>query len=359
MALADRLATVGQMAGLAAVGITSADPLLNARQQLNQRVADGLHADMVFTFARPEQSTSPARLLPDAASVVVGAWPYRSAAPAQPPKAEHGEVARYQWLDHYGALRGALKEVAQELKREGWRARVLADDNSLVDRAVAHRAGIGWYGKNANLLLPGLGSWFVLGSIITDAPLPTAAEPVADGCGPCTRCIPACPTDAIVAPGVIDARRCLAWLVQAPGDIPEEYRVAMGARIYGCDDCQTACPENRVVDRRDPPVKAPSGAVAVVELRGILVATDDQLLERFGRWWLPDRNPNVLRRNAIVALGNVGDPQDQSLLQLLSERKEQRADEMISRHAAWALTELSSRVGSSGERSESDGPELI
>jgi epoxyqueuosine reductase len=367
VALADRLVTVGQMAGLAAVGITSAEPLLDARQQINQRVAEGLHADMVFTFARPEQSTIPARLLPDAESVVVGAWPYRSAAPAQPPNAqplheqsppaEQGEVARYQWLDHYGALRGALKKVAQELKREGWRARVLADDNSLVDRAVAHRAGIGWFGKNANLLLPGLGSWFVLGSIITDAPLPTAAEPVADGCGSCTRCIPACPTDAIVAPGVIDARRCLAWLVQAPGDIPEEYRVAMGARIYGCDDCQTACPENRVVDRRDPPVAAPSAAVAVVELRSLLAATDDQLLERFGRWWLPDRNPNVLRRNAIVALGNVGDPHDRSLLQLLSERKEQTADAMLSRHAAWALLRLGSRVGSSGERSESDGPE--
>ena len=236
-ALADRLTIIGKAAGLASIGITTADPLLEARQQINQRVADGFHANMVFTFARPEQSTTPARLLPGACCVVVGAWPYRSAAPVHQTSdhglgSEQGEVARYQWLDHYGALRGALKEGARELKREGWRARVLADDNSLVDRAVAHRAGIGWFGKNANLLLPGLGSWFVLGSIITDAPLPTATEPVADGCGSCTRCIPACPTDAIVAPGVIDARRCLAWLVQAPGDIPEEFRpdvVAAGA----------------------------------------------------------------------------------------------------------------------------------
>jgi epoxyqueuosine reductase len=346
-ALADRLVTVGQSEGLAAVGITTVEPLVEARRHIQQRVADGLHAGMVFTFARPEQSTTPARLLPDAATIVVGAWPYRAASPTSQRESherntDEGEVARYQWVDHYGALRQALKQVAGELKRDGWRARVLADDNSLVDRAAAHRAGIGWFGKNANLLLPGRGSWFVLGSIITDAPLPTAAEPVADGCGSCTRCIPACPTDAIVAPGVIDARRCLAWLVQAPGDIPEEYRVAMGARIYGCDDCQTACPENRVLDRRDPPPPAATDAVSTVDLRSMLRFTDERLLHDFGRWWLPDRNPNVLRRNAVVALGNVGDPNDQSLRELLTEHAAQ-GDAMISRHVDWSVARLDQR----------------
>jgi epoxyqueuosine reductase len=341
-ALSERLAQVGRSEGLAAVGITTAAPLLDARQQIIHRVENGLHADMVFTFARPERSTTPARLLPGAASIVVGAWPYRAASPTSQNDTDHGEVARYQWEDHYGALRQALKQVAGELKRDGWRARVLADDNSLVDRAVAHRAGIGWFGKNANLLLPGLGSWFVLGSIITDAPLPTATEPVADGCGSCTRCIPACPTDAIVAPGVIDARRCLAWLVQAPGDIPEQYRVAMGARIYGCDDCQTACPENRVLDRRDPPKAAPPHAVSLVDLRSMLQSTDAKLLHDFGRWWIPDRNPNVLRRNAVVALGNIGDPNDQSLRELLVQQSV-RDDAMVSRHADWSLRRLDHR----------------
>jgi len=119
--------------------------------------------------------------------------------------------------------------------------RVVADDNALVDREAAYRAGLGWYGKNTNLLLPGKGSWYLLGSVVTDAPLP-AGRPMADGCGTCSRCLPACPTGAFIRPGVLDARRCLAWLVQAPGVFPAELRVALADRIYGGDSCQEVCP---------------------------------------------------------------------------------------------------------------------
>ena len=128
---------------------------------------------------------------------------------------------------------------------------MVADDNALVDREAAYRAGLGWYGKNANLLLPGEGSWFVLGSVVTDAPAAPPSRPrrCADGCGTCTRCLDGCPTGAIVAPGVVDARRCLAWLLQVEGAFPREHRVALGDRLYGCDDCQEVCPPNR---RRRP-----------------------------------------------------------------------------------------------------------
>src|SRR5207237_9752457 len=156
-----------------------------------------------------------------------------------------GVVARDARSDHYGALRAASGVLADELRAEGWKARVLCDDNALVDREAAFRAGLGWYGKNTNLLLPGRGSWFVLGSVVTDAPLEASATPVADGCGSCQRCLPACPTGALVAPGVLDARRCLAHLVQAPGSFPVELRAALGDRLYGCDDCQDACPEDQ------------------------------------------------------------------------------------------------------------------
>src|SRR5438105_6711215 len=139
--------------------------------------------------------------------------------------------------------------MARRLEVDGWRARVLADDNALVDREAARRAGLGWYGKNANVLLPGAGSWFVLGSVVTDAPLPPADHEVPDGCGSCTRCLDGCPTGAIVAPGVVDARRCLAWLVQQPGSFPVELRAALGDRIYGCDDCQEVCPPNHRAER--------------------------------------------------------------------------------------------------------------
>src|SRR5205807_8136934 len=181
-----------------------------------------------------------------AAALVVGARSYRRAPPAPPDgPGPLGRVAAYSWRDHYEPLRAALAVVAGRLTSEGWQAEVLVDDNRLVDREAAYRAGLGWYGKNTNLLLEGTGSWFVLGSVVTDAPLPATASPVFEGCGSCARCLPACPTGALVAPGVLDARRCLAHLVQAPGAFPVEFREALGDRLYGCDDCQEVCPPNR------------------------------------------------------------------------------------------------------------------
>src|SRR5204862_611113 len=159
-----------------------------------------------FTYRNPERSTDASRTVPNAAALVVGARAYP---PPHRARDRRARVAAYAAADHYDALRAALAAIAGALDSAGWRAKVLVDDNALVDREAAYRAGLGWYGKNANILLPGRGSWFVLGSVVTDAALPTAI-PVEDGCGSCARCIPACPTGALVAPGVLDARRCLA-----------------------------------------------------------------------------------------------------------------------------------------------------
>jgi epoxyqueuosine reductase len=248
-------------------------------------------------------------------------------------------VARYAWVDHYAPLRDALGVVAQQLRGDGWKAVVVADDNALVDREAAYRAGLGWYGKNANLLLPGRGSWFVLGSVVTDAPLQSASEPVPDGCGACHRCLDACPTGAIVAAGVVDARRCLAWLLQRPGAIPVEFRVALGDRIYGCDDCQTVCPPNVRFGRAEP---VEAEADPIVDLVELLEADDATLLARHGRWYIAGRDPRWLRRNALVALGNVGDDRASAIL----NRYRDGDDELLAEHAAWALKRRDARLGS-------------
>jgi epoxyqueuosine reductase len=255
------------------------------------------------------------------------------------PSAPSGRVARYAWEDHYTPLRSALTVVARELEAAGWRCRVLADDNALVDREAAYRAGIGWYGKNANLLLPGRGSWFVLGSVVTDAPLATDARPLADGCGSCTRCIDGCPTGAIVAPGVVDARRCLAWLLQADGPFPRDHRVALGDRIYGCDDCQEVCPPNHRADRVDPGTEATPGAQPVVTLLDMLAADDDELMARYGRWYIPRREARYLRRNALVVLGNVADARDPAVVAAL-RRALADVDPLVRAHAVWATRRL-------------------
>ncbi|MEJ5253782.1 MAG: tRNA epoxyqueuosine(34) reductase QueG [Acidimicrobiales bacterium] len=340
-AYVDELCATGIEAGLTRVGVASADPFDDVRAVLEQRKAAGLHGGMQFTYRNPARSTDPARALSGARSIVVGARSYPARLVAGPIGSDTGvpprpvaRVARYATDDHYRLLRDGLHAIAARLQADGWRARVLADDNALVDRAAAHRAGLGWYGKNANLLLPGIGSLVVLGAVLTDAELPATAQPAADGCGPCRRCLDSCPTGAIVTPGIVDARRCLAWLLQAEGDFPEEHREALGDRIYGCDDCQEVCPPNRGALRDGPPVRG--GTVELIEM---LTLDDDQLLARFGRWYIPRRDPRYLRRNALVVLGNVGDVSQQEVLAAV-RRYLHGDDPMLRRHAAWAAGRL-------------------
>lgn len=332
----ERLQVAGAMAGIPTMGVTTAEPLEPARTVLPIRKAQGLAATMQFTYRNPERSTDPTRALPSAASVVVAAWPYARTAPEPTSDKIVGRVAMYAWRDHYSDLQQALETVAETLRSEGFDAHVHLDDNHLVDRNVAYRAGLGWYGKNANLLLPDLGSWFVLGSIITDAPLASTGPPLADGCGPCRRCIDDCPTAAIVSPGVIDARRCLAWLVQGPGEIPIEFRSAVGDRIYGCDDCQDVCPPNLAQPNDQLPEEDADPSVDVL---WILQATDEELMARVGRWYIAKRDPNVVRRTALVILGNTGSADDEAVGATL-ERYQGCGNELLEEHAVWAANEL-------------------
>lgn len=347
--LVAELTRIGLAAGLDAIGVAPAEPFEATRRTLEDRKQAGLHGGMQFTYRNPARSTDPSDALPGARALVVGARSYRRARPpATPAPASTAEVARYSWIDHYADLRRALEAVADELRSHGHRARVLADDNALVDREAAYRAGLGTYGKNTNLLLHGdRGSEFVLGAVVTDAPLPHHAPSTEPGarsaCGPCTRCLPACPTGALTAPGVLDARRCLAWLLQADGDFPRPHRAALGARLYGCDDCQDVCPPNKVELRRRPPPPAEPDSEPTVDVLALLDEPDDAtLLERHGRWYVARRDARYLRRNALVVLGNVGDGTDARTAATLARYLDPAGtpDELLRAHAAWAADRL-------------------
>jgi epoxyqueuosine reductase len=329
------LQAIGRAAGLDVLAATTAEPFVEVRATLERRKAEGLHGGMAFTYRRPERSTTPELALPGARSLVVGARSYLvgDGPPVGPEPV--GRIARYAWDDHYGALRAGLAAVGRALETEGFRTRVLVDDNALVDRAAAHRAGIGWWGKNANLLLPGLGSWYVLGSVLTDAVVAPAEAPLADRCGACTRCLDACPTAAITAPGVVDARRCLAWLLQADGVFPIEHRVALGDRIYGCDECQEVCPPNRRA-----PERPPSGAETPwASLVALLDPDDAVVLALAGRWYIPKREVRYVRRNALIVLGNVGDGRAPAVEAVLRAHLG-HADPLLRAHAVWSARRL-------------------
>ena len=336
--------------GLDRVGVTDAAPLSRARVAIDDRKARGLSDTMGFTYRNPSRSTDPNTAVEGARSIIVAARSYHSDQPDHPGGIS-ARVARYAQDDQYTPLRQALQKVALRLRADGYRAVVFADENNLVDREVAYRAGLGWFGKNANILLPGAGSFFSLGSIVTTAVLAPASQPAPDGCGTCRACYDECPTQAIVADGVIDARRCLAWLVQKPGIFPREFRVALGDRLYGCDDCQTSCPPTvRLHSRhhaRIAPIAGPGAFVDVIEL---LNESNESLLEKYGSWYLADRDPRWLRRNGLIILGNIApvdisarensvmSPVEQVLRRYLGD-----IDPMLRLHALWAAVRLGRR----------------
>ncbi len=326
--------------GITHVGVAPATPMLRARKALAERKASGFADNMSFTWRNPERSTTPTASVAGAQSILVAALPYL-ADDVTPATGRRAHIARYARADHYSILRTALRSVARNLKMAGERAVAFADDNALVDREAAYRAGIGWFGKNANLLLPGAGSYFVLGSIITTA-IYEPSQPVDDGCGSCTRCLDGCPTGAIVAPGVIDARRCLAWLLQKSGTFPTEMRAALGDRIYGCDDCQEVCPPTVRLGRRNMSSAAP-GLGEWVDPLDMLTMSDDELLDTYGLWYFAERDPRWLRRNAIIVLGNTADPNDSETLDVLQSVIDGQ-DVVLAEHAQWAVDEIARRA---------------
>ena len=323
-------------AGAAGVGICDAEPFVATAADIEARVAAGMNAGMRFTFADPARATDIRESFPWARRLIVVAWSYLPEAggpgPTEPGTAR---IARFATENHYDGLRRVLAEIATSLRVGGHRAEAIADDNRLVDRAAAVRAGVGWWGKNTMVLAPGAGPWLLLGSVITDAELPVS-EPMVRDCGTCDACLPACPTGALVSPGVLDARRCLAYWLQAPGVIPYELRRAMDDRIYGCDDCLEACPPG---GRLLANSTAPQGRTDLLELLG---SDDAALLSRYRHWYIPRRQPRYLRRNALIALGNTGGPEAPAVAAgFLSH-----PDWLLRAHAAWAVGELGDDLAS-------------
>ena len=321
--------------GIDAIGATPARPYEQTEEHIRERRERGLFADLRFTMAQPEVSCHPEALLPGARTVVSAALCYY--APAPEPGPGEGRMPRYTWWDAYAELREKLEALGNRL---GGEHRVLVDANQHVDREAAARSGVGFYGKNTLLITRRHGSWVVLGTLVTTAEL-EATPPLELDCGSCRLCIDACPTGALDEPGVVDANRCLSYWTQSKHSVPEDYRTALGDRVYGCDICQDVCPWNRGIEKRRADDPLPAGAEPTVSLVDWLEADDADLRVRYERLFVPRNDPRYLRRNALIALGNNGGAQHRAP----AERYARSDDPILREHADWALARLGQREG--------------
>jgi epoxyqueuosine reductase len=278
--------------------------------------------------------------VPGAISAIVVAMSYGGRAP-------DGPVARYaRGDDYHDVLLERLQRLHHWLSAEAGQpvlGKAYVDTGPLLERDLARRAGLGWFGKNTNLINPSLGSFFFLGALLVDLPLASDAPFSADRCGTCTRCLEACPTDAIVAPRILDATRCISYLtIELKGEIPVDLREAMGDLLYGCDVCQTCCPWNVSFSKdlaEDSPYKPRdvlSRKDARTLAREILPMTAEEFSRAFKNSPLKRAKLGGLKRNAAVVLGNVGTPEDADVL----TRALADPELIVREHAAWALTQL-------------------
>ena len=349
--------------GFDLVGVTSADDFAADRDSALERIRDGRMDGLPwYTESRVMRGASPSELLPGAQSIVCLGLSYLGHdLPEEDAGTLSGRVARYAWVrDYHRVMKRRMREFVRSVEQElgaGIAARWYVDDGPMLDRAAANRAGIGWFGKNTNILTIAFGSWVFLGQVITDLPL-EPDPPLKKSCGSCVRCIDACPTGAIVAPYVVDNARCISYLtIENRGPIPRELRPLMQDWIFGCDICQDVCPVNRKAQRPGQPVPPPSGPArsdpwassgrgngpGFLDLLELLEMSERDFQDRFAGTPMMRAKRSGMQRNACVALGNLGDSRATPAL----GRVLRQGEPLVRSHAAWAL----GRIGGPGAAS--------
>ena len=349
MSLTEALKRRAKALGFSAIGITSAERFVEAEDAAATRTEHGLMDGLTWwSEARAHASADPRRATPDARSVIALAFPYPSGG-LQPDGEDspRGRIASYALgRDYHEVLLERMRPLVELLRDEGYRAKTYVDHGWMLDRAAAARAGIGWLGKNTNLLVPGTGSQVVLAEIVTSAELDTD-EPLKKNCGTCDACLRICPTGALVAPGVLDNRRCISyWTIEHRGIIPQEMRPLIGDWIFGCDLCQEICPVNNAARPSAPDHQAIEAFGPLIEahprLEELLTLDDDAFRARFRQSAVWRTRRSGLLRNACIALGNIA---DRTSVPALAGALED-GEPLIRGHAAWAL----GRIGGASAR---------
>jgi epoxyqueuosine reductase len=306
------------------------------RALFEQWIAEGKHGDMAWMARNVERRTDPRVVLPGARSVIVLALNYYQ---GSGPENDY-RIARYAWNDDYHDLiEKKLRELDAFLTSQGGTQKPYVDTGPVLERDFASEAGLGWGGKSTMQIHRHLGTWFFLADILTTLDLP-ADTPAKDMCGKCTRCIDACPTQAITAPRRMDARRCISYLtIESKGSIPLEFRRAIGDRIYGCDACLDACPWNRHAQESREATFQARETVFSKSLRDFLALTEDEFRALFAKSPIKRIKRPAFLRNVCVALGNGGRWDDLPALAAAAADPHP----LIAEHAAWAIAEIRQR----------------
>jgi epoxyqueuosine reductase len=326
--------------GLDAIGVSEIN-LQQDERYLERWLARGWHGQMHYMARHGRRRSRPAQLLPGTLRVISARMNYR-AAQARPAEEVLSQpdlayVSRYALgRDYHKVMRTALKRLADSVAQlagpHGFR--VFVDSAPVLEKALGRNAGLGWIGKHTNLIAREAGSWFFLGEIFTDLPLP-ADEPASAHCGSCSACISSCPTGAIVAPYRLDARRCISYLtIELDGDIPIEFRPALGNRIYGCDDCQLVCPWNKFARDASHPDFKVRHALDAPQLTQLFAWSESDFDQRMRGSAIYRIGYQRWLRNIAVALGNASSHPE--VIAALDARRDDPSS-LVRAHVSWAL----------------------
>jgi epoxyqueuosine reductase len=327
--------------GFDLVGITSLGPMETSRV-FDEWVAQGYAGEMDYLSRAAEKRRDSRLPAPGSTSAIVVGLDYGGRAPT-------GPIARYaRGDDYHDIMLAKLEELHEWLESElgsPVKGKAYVDTGPILERDLARRAGLGWFGKNTNLVNPRIGSFFFIGALLVDLDLFPDTPFEADRCGTCTRCLDACPTDAFVESRVLDATRCISYLtIELKGAIPGDLREQMGAHIYGCDVCQDVCPYNVKFARElREPAFGPRAIIgdrdAQSLARELLTMDDDAFRASFRSSPIKRAKRRGLLRNAAVVLGNIGDEGDMPALARAAEDH----DPLVRQHAAWAIEQIAAR----------------
>ncbi len=338
-ALAGRIRALAQAAGFQRVGISGVE-LQDDEAFLQSWLDEGLHGTMAWMAHHGDKRSRPAELIPGTLRVVSVGMDYGKdgdAAWDNLRDAERAYVARYALgRDYHKLMRNRLQKLADEVAKEigQFGHRVFVDSAPVLERALARNAGLGWIGKHTCLIDKDGGSWFFLGELFVDLPLPVD-PPASAHCGSCTRCIEVCPTRAITAPYRLDARRCISYLtIEHEGNIDEDLRPLIGNRIFGCDDCQLVCPWNKFAVRTDEPDFRVRNNLDRATLVDLFAWDEDEFLRRTEGSAIRRSGHERWLRNIAVALGNA--PRTDAVIAALESRRE-HASPVVREHVEWAL----------------------